>query len=329
MKQSVRNALIAGVLVLSSFFFYLSFYDLPYNPFGGHDSAESDVASNDAPDKSLPDVPPEVPQDKNTGIDQEPGVSGDKIIVMAKTKAEDTDWVKDNLPDWQRAIYHMDDPEAPGLHPPINKGREAMAYLTYIVDFYTQLPSIMVFLHAHRNGYPTAWHTDAANHDNVDSVQNLRLDYVQRQGYANLRCIWSPGCPNEIQPFRQGADAEGRRAERAMETAWKFMFGSGDEIEEGNGKPYSNTTSLPLMVPGVLATPCCSQFAVSRDQVRKRPREEYIKFREWIVKTELDDDTSGRVLEYLWHVFFGRDHVYCPDMNACYCDVYGQCNRWR
>ena len=100
MKQSVRNALIAGVLVLSSFFFYLSFYDLPYNPFGGHDSAESDVASNDAPDKSLPDVPPEVPQDKNTGIDQEPGVSGDKIIVMAKTKAEDTDWVKDNLPEY-------------------------------------------------------------------------------------------------------------------------------------------------------------------------------------------------------------------------------------
>lgn len=181
--------------------------------------------------------------------------------------------------------------------PPLNKGREAMAYLTFLITHYSRLPDTIAFLHSHRDGWPVGWHTDAQNYDNVESLRRLRIDYVQKEGYANLRCLHVPGCPDEIQPFREPRDDE-RKAELAIKDAWSFMFGN----DGGSG-------GAGVEVPKVIAAACCSQFAVSRDQVLKRPREDYIRFREWLIRTDLEDEHSGRVMEYLWHIYFGRDPV--------------------
>ena len=54
---------------------------------------------------------------------------------------------------------------------------------------------------------------------------------------------------------------------------------------------------------------CCAQFAVSNKQVLVRPLGDYVRFREWIIDTEKSDAKSGRVLEFLWHVIFGKDAV--------------------
>ena len=62
-------------------------------------------------------------------------------------------------------------------------------------------------------------------------------------------------------------------------------------------------------MPHVIGTPCCAQFAVSRDQVRKRPLEFYVGALKWLHDTALDDATSGRVFEYIWHIIFGQDPV--------------------
>ena len=61
--------------------------------------------------------------------------------------------------------------------------------------------------------------------------------------------------------------------------------------------------------PELVGAACCAQFAVSRDQVLARPLGDYERFREWIVETEKSDARSGRVLEFLWHVIFGKDAV--------------------
>ena len=37
---------------------------------------------------------------------------------------------------------------------PINKGREPVVYLCYIVDHYSNLPSLIAFVHGHR----LSWH---------------------------------------------------------------------------------------------------------------------------------------------------------------------------
>ncbi|KAI1618986.1 hypothetical protein EDD36DRAFT_414642 [Exophiala viscosa] len=182
---------------------------------------------------------------------------------------------------------------------------QAMAYLTFLIDHYENLPSSMVFVHAHLDGYPRAWHTDSQGYNQVRSIRSLRLEYVQEHGYANMRCISDPGCPAEIQINR---DDDERTAERAFVGAWTYMF-------------QSNVSD----VPETIAQPCCAQFAVSKAQVLKRSREDYLRYRQWLLDTELDDDTSGRVFEYLWHVIFGKDPVYCPPLNECHCQQFGRC----
>jgi len=57
------------------------------------------------------------------------------------------------------------------------------------------------------------------------------------------------------------------------------------------------------------SAPRAAQFAVSREQVLQRPREDYIRFRQWVIDTDKDDATSGRVMEFLWHVIFGKEAV--------------------
>lgn len=164
-----------------------------------------------------------------------------------------------------------------------------MVYLTYVIDNYDALPSTIAFLHFHRWGWPTGWHTDAPNYDNVLSMRTLQIDFIQKSGYANLRCLFVPGCPAEIQPFRD-PPIEDKPHEIAFAKAWRELLGD-------------------VSVPEVVATPCCSQFAVSKQQVLKRPKAEYVHFRKWLLDTPLDDFTSGRIFEYLWHIIFGKDPV--------------------
>lgn len=143
----------------------------------------------------------------------------------------------------------------------------------------------MVFIHHHRSGYPEAWHTDAPNNDNVFALAALQIPHIQKEGYASLRCNLIPGCPHEVRPFRSNTND----VEKAMPQVWELFF---------------NTT-----VPDVIAAPCCAQFAVSREQVLKRPLADYVKYREWLYDTLLEDKNSGRVMEYLWHVIFGKEAV--------------------
>ena len=154
-----------------------------------------------------------------------------------------------------------------------------MAYLTYVIDNYDNLPAVMAFIHPHRNGFWAAWHTDTPLHDNVDSLRRLRTGFVRRNGYVNLRCNWNPGC-----------EVEHRENAHVTVEIWQELF---DETEK----------------PEKIGAACCAQFAVSREQVLKRPKEDYLKYRQWVLDTELKDRSSGRVMEYLWHVIFGKDAV--------------------
>jgi hypothetical protein len=224
----------------------------------------------------------------------------DRVVVMAKVSTEDTRWVHADLPDWQSAIYNIDTetPHNASTLDPLtsstlrtlrNKGKEANAYLAYLVQNYNNLPSTIAFVHPHKDGYPAAWHTDNDEHSNVVSLQSLNIDFVQSNGYANLRCVQDPGCPHEVMPFRNPPEHH-RTTEAAMPGVWQDLFNNTD-------------------VPHILATPCCAQFAVSSKQVQKRPLEEYRNYYTWLMETPLDDATSGRAFEYLWHILFGQDPV--------------------
>ena len=161
-----------------------------------------------------------------------------------------------------------------------------MAYLTYIIDNYPTLPSTLAFLHSHRSGFLPAWHTDTPLHSNVDSLRSLRLPFMQQSGYVNLRCNWNPGC---LEPHRINKHV----TKEVWYDVWKG----------------TSTEGMGWRGDGMVGQACCAQFAVSGEQVRKRPVGDYERLRGWIVETEKSDALSGRVMEFLWHVVFGKEAV--------------------
>jgi hypothetical protein len=240
--------------------------------------------------------------------------STSKIIVMGKMTSEDTSWVLE-LPEWKNAVYVVDtngSASPTGLRTAINKGHEAMPYLTYIVDNYPNFPDVIAFVHAHRDGWPTAWHTDTKDHSAVLMLQTLRTDTVIKHGYVNLRCNLEVGCPAEVQPFRENADEK----QKAQDRTFLDVYGS----------LFNRTLQEMRQEIQVVASPCCAQFAVSAQQVLARPKSDYDRYLRYLEETEYDDYTIGRVLEYIWHMIFGRKPLHCPDPAQCYCDVYGKCS---
>ncbi|KAL5408949.1 hypothetical protein PMIN03_006213 [Paraphaeosphaeria minitans] len=153
----------------------------------------------------------------------------DRVVVMAKLPTYDTRWVHTDLKDWKSAIYDIDTetPHNKSTLDPLtnstlrtlrNKGMEANAYLAYIVQNYNNLPSTIAFIHPHKDGYPIAWHTDNNEHSNVVSLKLLNINFIQSNGYANMRCVNDPGCPHEVMPFRDPPE-DHRTIEAAMPDA--------------------------------------------------------------------------------------------------------------
>lgn len=233
--------------------------------------------------------------------------SASKTILVFATMAEtDNSWVEAELSDLisnglETAFYVTDNKSAP-LHTPANKGNEAMAYLTYMIDFYDSLPDVSIFLHAH----PDAWHNNfLLGMSSSQMVRHLNHDKVMRDGYMNLRCHWNPGCPTHLNPLATEVDPD-KQEEVEIKDAWAAMF------------PFDK-------LPEALAQPCCSQFAVTRDRIRNLPRERYVHFRNWLLKSDLSDYISGRIFEYFWQYMLNSSPIFCPDPRTCYCDGYNIC----
>ncbi|KAJ6007379.1 Protein of unknown function DUF3431 [Penicillium herquei] len=231
----------------------------------------------------------------------------EKELVIAAMRNSDMSWVDQNLPDWPKNIYRADVPPGEAeFTVPENKGNEAMVYLTYLIDRYDSLPDVMVFMHGGRY----QWHNDNPLYDSVISIKDLQLPFVRQSGYVNLRCAWAIGCPAELEParyLRERPDDVGHPT--AMEFPNGFM-----ELFPGEE------------VPEVVGVPCCSQFALSREVVRARGKEEYERMRKWLIESTLDAGISGRIFEYAWHIMFGKQSQFCLDMTECYCNTYGYCD---
>lgn len=106
------------------------------------------------------------------------GFDSRKAVVVASLSTEDTSWIQKHLSDWEDYVYVVDDPNA-NLTVFNRNGREASAYLTYIISQYHVLPDYIAFLQAERY----QWHNDDPMYDGVMPMKNLRLEYVKKKGY--------------------------------------------------------------------------------------------------------------------------------------------------
>lgn len=207
-----------------------------------------------------------------------------KALVIASTTKDDTTWLSQISPslNWSLHHYRVDAPLSPQLTVPALKGNEAMVYLTYIIDNYDSLPDVVLFHHGHLN----AWHQRLSS---LVEVTSLRAEYILQAGYASTRClsgkeniiVLEGGQPGEWEMFPH-LD----RQTHLVTLLDAFL----DPKEE---------------IPPRIAAPCCAQFAVSREAIRGREREWWMALRGWLLETPLMSINSGRLMEHLWHIWFG------------------------
>lgn len=104
------------------------------------------------------------------------------------------------------------------------------------------------------------------------------------------------------------------------------ILSSASNSADGNGTVNDAISDNENLIPyPPIADPSGAQFAVTREAAQARPRDDYVALREWLLATDLPDEQSGRVFEYLWHVLFGMPGVLCYERAKCECDVYGRC----
>ncbi|THY27433.1 hypothetical protein D6D00_04931 [Aureobasidium pullulans] len=241
------------------------------------------------------------------------------IASVMRKHEEGTDWIVDMLPGWEPHIYMADgtiddvqalsEQHAKKTPLAFNRGREASAYLTYLINHYYNLPDYMVFVHGERyqihNG---EWPCATIMYDTYPLINNLDLNYVDSEGYANLRCNWKQ-CPEPYIVPVLGHEDTIWEAHGDYADAWQTIF--------------PNET-----MPDKVGAPCCAQFAVNRQTVHRWPVAKYEQIRAWMWARGdgLSSMKSGIIMEYMWHIIFGKPAFWCPPVRECYCGTWNMCN---
>ncbi|KAI2467515.1 hypothetical protein F4781DRAFT_306917 [Annulohypoxylon bovei var. microspora] len=224
-------------------------------------------------------------------------------LVVATLSKDDISWTQNiQIPNLKVIRYVSDNLKAE-FHPPVpNKGREALIYHTYMHDFYDNLPDISIFTHADES----PWHVEGTlNSSLVFALSHLDLNEVLQRHYFNLRVSWENACPNWINTSKTDEDWN-KQEEPYMYEAFTENFATND-------------------VPEILGGPCCSQFAATRDVVRRHPKSQYRINMEWLMQTHWDDYISGRVWEHMWPWLFVGKAVDCEVEWKAYCKMYHIC----
>lgn len=258
------------------------------------------------------------------GRPKPPGQPYSKTIVMASLEKEDTAWIHQTHRVLNKHIYVLDTPQrspSPSFDRytvPVNRGGEAIAYLTYLIEQYGNLSDTTVFLRSLR--YSEHDNNPVLNADAAETVALLNDAHVARVGYFNTRCHPDPGCSDGL--HLNNASGGVGIDEDLQSTARKNAFTRDVWHELFPDVPEPGTVSG---MTGTVSQPGGAQFALSRDRIMARPVEDYIQYRDWIMTSRLDDDAISGIFEYSWQAIFAGTHALCPKVLGCYCEGFGIC----
>ncbi|CAF1491011.1 unnamed protein product [Adineta ricciae] len=215
-----------------------------------------------------------------------------KILVISHYN-EDLNWLDLYIGDTIPHIVYTRSTDSLIRHAiSVNKGREAVAYLRYIVDHYSNLPSLIAFIHAHR----TAWHQT----DPSDIVVALRALRWNKYGYMPLTgtttfAYFQKDSPN-------------------LQSVVNFELWTAVLQRELGPPPRSGTKGH-----------CCASFVVRKEEILKHPKQFYSKIIDYIVASRHSDQLTGRTLEYTWQIIFGQPAiVHFRTCDIFYCDAQGR-----
>ena len=274
-----------------------------------------------------------------------PGLADDSkpALVVARVTADgDPGWL-DALADlYHLCVYTADAPtdtHSTLLQVPENRGHEAMAYLTFLIDNYANIPSAgAVFVHGSR----WAWHNDEINYDNAALLASLNISAaLAPSGYHNLRCDWSASTCSPSSAPPQGSLETSMRAvlepynaravsDAALPRALAALFGGDGSAVDLNSveDKYASSKDGGRLLLGrteAIRAQCCAQFVVARHRIRQHSRDEYVALRQWLLDGSSDSDAhghsrsgnvaprddrvAGRILSYLWHILFMQQNT--------------------
>lgn len=230
-----------------------------------------------------------------------------KAVVIASYKSQDLSWLpqleSDLTSGWEIYRYVSDQPTendpSDWLHVQNDKGREALAYLTFIIDNYGSLPDFATFIHGHNR----AWHQPESV---VDRLSTLNLSAVEHEGFVSLQ-YHGGGCDEATKFYYDGSHPQDTRRGAMLGDFWDDMM-----------KPHGFGE-----LPPVIGRPCCAQFAVHKDAILKHSRKFWKHMREPLLigddhqRPRWKDDflsthAVGLYYENVWHIVFGKLAINCP-----------------
>lgn len=155
----------------------------------------------------------------------------------------------------------------------INKGFESSSYLSYIIQNYHSLPEYVAFIHGHEN-----------SEHQTDSTLNLILNSPEKEYFSINRKDWR-------NTLSDNSTSE------ADKRAWKWI------------KDNFNSIVSHLPLPNKLEFTACAQFIVSKQSILSNSIESYKHMMDWLESTELPDQITGRIFEYLWCYIFTHNEI--------------------
>ncbi|KAK3642279.1 hypothetical protein LTR56_010856 [Elasticomyces elasticus] len=223
-------------------------------------------------------------------LDPAPELAPWGAIVAASKSTDNMTWLSQVEQNWTVFRYEIDNPVNGDvrLQLPVMKGHEAIVYITWLVEHYDSLPWHVVFVHGDRDD----WEQDE---EILSKVITIRRNALARAGYVPLRCDWYPSCPAELRPVDHdavvwGPDGSRNETEFAIASKWKSLF-------PGTALPHT------------IASQSSAQFAVTRQAILQRPKSDYERLREWLLRTTLEDDEIRETFEKLWAYIFTGEAV--------------------
>lgn len=196
-----------------------------------------------------------------------------ELVIVSSHYNEDLEWLKS-----QKSMPYVICSKtlpSPSCDAKVNKGREASAYLKYIIDNWDALPQYVAFVHGHK----TAWHQ--AYEDLLEVIKCAKYkehDFISlNHNYEDNRRF------DENHPLFE---------------FWKEHF-----------EPFLNRP-----MPKYVLHDCCAQFIVARSRIKANPLEAYKHWYKATTEAE-DDWQVGVWFEYMWHVIFGEPDVVSEQEN--------------
>ena len=200
-------------------------------------------------------------------------------IIIVSRYQRDTSWTKAFVDrGYVTLVYEHGGPTSSPNNPynsQLNKGKEGLSYMRYIVDKYDSLPMYSVFLHDKME----SWH-------HKGNITDLVLaNEGKSSGYKNFNNMLCASIENPV--WKQ--------------TKWYFKKFLSPYI--GPMDLYGDWTVNQL---------CCAQFVVTRSKIRQHPVKMYEDIHNWLATSDMDPEITGRLLEWTYRLIFNPKETRLP-----------------